>query len=774
MYQMNLRNKPIYITLLFLLAYTCIFSQKQVGLKPSNSDFEKDYAKGISAYKRGEYKEAKDYFDVCLLQFPKHPKRKLAREFSQKALNLLEETEIVKIHLSNGDKSSARKSIYQILRENPTDLISQNNLKKAEESIALPTPSTIIQPSVAEVKKPKEKDALKESKDNKTDKTVKSTTGNPEKPKDVAITPPKIIIPDCKPQFDELVKLANQQYGKSQFKNSVKNYNQAKKLHCSPNTKWIDDAIFYCNRSIELLMYIDQVEDYNDENSIKNVLIAYQKLTQKYAPHSQEIKKQYYAYCKRRFLRNPCGSNSKIYSLRMESLDDKLYEFNKIKAILDNCVKEVKKDSVYKKSKLIDCSEQFRQLELMKEEIKEASLNIEGGNYSLAEKRLIYVEKKIKSLGCKSVKDSIELPKKISTLLSVISIKNKQKKCIEKSRKYLFQSDSLFTNGRCKSSFDTLNKIEIGCLSKMDSVVFSTLYTRVRCCINDTLFIQHMKSNQDKYLDSTRLSYEIRERTDVCFYIREAVKFTCTKEDSLKLENQYRDCRCKNFRENCPEKKNPTINIKQISCSDTATKSRVKLEFFVGGSLGTFLPTYPLAVLADDGYNVSFDLVKRLGLRVSLMSYKKILDVRIGINSESFYYTVKDSKLTFPITTSAMSVISGNLDFKFHTLPSCPSKIRYYFAPGIVVSRYGTDAPKIPFLEDYTNRTFNDKTYGGLSLTLGLEKTKSSGKTGYSIELFYKQLGTLYSKQNDAFLKPWDSSTAQMNFIGLNLGVFIF
>ena len=121
-----------------------------------------------------------------------------------------------------------------------------------------------------------------------------------------------------------------------------------------------------------------------------------------------------------------------------------------------------------------------------------------------------------------------------------------------------------------------------------------------------------------------------------------------------------------------------------------------------------------------------------------------------------------------------MSVINGNIDFKFHTLPSCPSKIRYYIAPGVLISKYATSTLKIPLLEDYTNRTFNDKIYGGISLALGLEKTKSSGKSGYSIELFYNQLGTLHSKETNSFLKPWDSSTAQINYIGIHVGVFLF
>jgi hypothetical protein len=492
------------------------------------------------------------------------------------------------------------------------------------------------------------------------------------------------------------------------------------------------------------LQLIGDLENNNDESNINRVLDAYQKLTFKYAPRSQGLKKDFYEYCKRRFLKNTCGGKSAEYSSKMKSLDEKLFITDGIKSLLDTCNKQPNNN---KDTTVIvkDCKEQFKQLERIKTEIKESVLNIESGNYTLAEQRLKDADKKIITLDCISKKDATELPLRISTLLDEITKKNSQKLCREKSQKSLLQADSLFTNGRCKGSFEILKDITVNCLSKTDSIRYNTLSTRVRCCINDTLFIQHMKLNQAKYLDSTRLSYAIRERTDVCYYIKEAVKFTCTKEDSLKLESQYRDCRCKNFKENCLE---IPLAVTQVNHCDTTAKFRVRFEFFIGGSLGTFKPIYPLAVSTDDGYNTSFELGKRFGVRINLMSYKKILDLRVGINSESFYYTVKDSKLTFPSTISSMSVLNGNIDFKFHTLPTCPSKIRYFVAPGVIVSRYNTSTPNIPFLEDYTNRTFNDKIYGGFSVALGLEKTKGSGKYGYSIELFYSQLGTVKMLMN--------------------------
>jgi tetrahydromethanopterin S-methyltransferase subunit G len=454
----------------------------------------------------------------------------------------------------------------------------------------------------------------------------------------------------------------------------------------------------------------------------------------------------------------------------MKSLNEKRFYKDNIQKILDECTTPDTSNAIIVKQivKVKNCEAELNQISSMKEEIKESKRNIEEEQYSQAKKRLDEAQKKLKVvISCMSKKDSTELPIKIQVLLNDISVKEKISECTFKAKKSLNQSDSLYSNGNCYKSYNILNSITTSCLSKVDSNFYSTLYSRVKCCINDSLYVQYMNANRRMYLDSAKLDYEIRNGNDVCSFLKKAISFTCSLADSVDLEKQYKECRCKNFKENCPPSIIPVVNTISSDCPDKLTKFKIRLQPFLLGTSHKYT-----SYESEDSYETNLSNTIGFGANINFMSYKKIADFRMGFSFESAQYIINDTKLSFPPTGDNMKILSGNLEIKLHTLPKCPSNNRYYISPGIQFHSFTANAKTVK-LVDYTNKAFNDKIMGGYSLSIGFEKAGSSSKTGYFVELFYKQAGTIYSKEQNSFQNLLESK-GTLQTLGFKVGLLLF
>lgn len=751
---MQFRNKHILYTLILSLIFFEAISQNQ---KPSKSFFESDFQKGVTAFNGGDYLKAKRYFSNCEANSPKHPKIKEAQKFKEKSMNALEQQYSINLSLKNGDVFNAQKIAFRLLETNPNDVLANNTVKNIEKPYS---PLIVVLPPVVAVVKPTT------SPPSNSSTTKKADIIDKEKVKETSIT----TLDLCKAKSDSLLKIANNQYGRDRFRSASKNYKEAKKLGCNLNIRWIDDAIYYCKRSIELIEDISDSEKNNDESSIKRVLNNYNLLTRKFAPKSVNFKNDYYDYIKIRFDRNPCNIQNTFYPSKMKSLNEKRFNKDNIEQIFAECLETHTSNAIIAKQnvKVKNCETESYQISSMKEEIKESKRNIEEGQYSQAKKRLDEAQKKLKIvISCMSKKDSTDLPMTIQDLLNDIIAKEKVAECTSKSKIALNLSDSLYSNRNCYESYSILNSINTSCLSKVDSNFYSILYSRVKCCINDSLYVLHMNENRRMYLDSAKLGYEIRNGNDVCSFLKKATSFTCSLADSIDLEKQYKECRCKNFKENCPPPMIPVVNIISSDCPDKLTKFKIRLQPFL---LGT---SYKYTSFEnEDSYETNLSNTIGFGANINFMSYKKIADFRTGFSFENVQYIINDTKQSFPPTGDNMKILSGNLEIKLHTLPKCPSNNRYYISPGIQFHSFTASAKTVKLI-DYTNKAFNDKIMGGYSLSIGFEKAGSSSKIGYFVELFYKQAGTIYSKEQNIFQNLFESK-GTLQTLGFKVGFLLF
>lgn len=752
---MQFKNKHIFYTLILSLIFFDAISQNQ---KPSKSFFESDFQKGVKAFNEGDYFKAKRYFSNCEANSPKHPKIKEAQKFKEKSMNAFEQQRSIVLSLKNGDSFNAQKIAFKLLETNPNDVLANNTVKNIGKPyspvIAVPPPVVVV------VVKPPTPSPSNASITKKTD--IKEE----KKSKETSVT----TLDLCKAKSDSLLKIANNQYGKDRFRSASKNYKEAKKLGCNLNSRWIDDAIYYCKRTIDLVEDISESERNSDESSIKRVLNDYELLTRKFAPKSLNFKNDYYDYLKIRFDKNPCSNRNTFYTSKMKSLNEKRFNKDNIEQILVNCMKTDSSNAVMTKQnvKVKNCETESRQISSMKDEITESKRNIEEGLYSQAKKRLDEVQNKLKIvISCMSKKDSTDLPMTIQDLLNDIVAKEKVAECTSKSKIALNLSDSLYNNRNCYKSYSILNSINTSCLSKVDSNFYSILYSRVKCCINDSLYVLHMNANKRMYLDSAKLGYEIRNGNDVCSFLKKAISFTCSLVDSIDLEKQYRECRCKNFKENCPPPIIPVVNKISSDCPDKLTKFKIRLQPFLLGTSYKYT-----SYESEDSYETNLGNTIGFGANINFMSYKKIVDFRMGFSFENAQYIINDAKLSFPPTGDNMKIFSGNLEIKLHTLPKCPSNNRYYISPGIQFHSFAANAKTVK-LVDYTNKAFNDKIMGGYSLSIGFEKAGSSSKTGYFVELFYKQAGTIYSKEQNSFQNLFESK-GTLRTLGFKVGLLLF
>jgi tetratricopeptide (TPR) repeat protein len=741
------------ITILVLSCLTIshpMYSQK----KSNESNFDYFMNKGEEYFKHGDYFRAKNCFAFCVKMH--HPNIAIALKRKEIAITLFLIKTTADRKQKEGDEYEASKLYRQILETNPDDDVAKSVIK-IRESQKTTTPPVVV----AIVKT-----TTQPSSNSST--TKKALIIEIEKPKEVSVT----TLDLCKAKSDSLLKIANNQYGKDRFRSASKNYKEAKKLGCNLNSRWIDDAIYYCKRTIDLVEDISDSEKNNDESSVKRVLNNYDLLTRKFAPKSVNFKNDYYDYIKIRFDRNPCNIRNTFYPSKMKSLNEKRFNKDNIEQILTECLKIDTSNGIVAKQnvKVKNCETESYQISSMKEEIKESKRNIEEGQYSQAKKRLDEAQKKLKIvISCMSPKDSTELPIKIQDLLNDISVKEKISECTFKAKKSLSQSDSLYSNGNCYKSYSILNSITSSCLSKVDSNFYSTLYSRVKCCINDSLYVQYMNANRRMYLDSAKLDYEIRNGNDVCSFLKKAISFTCSLADSVDLEKQYQECRCKNFKENCPQPIIPIAVIDTISsdCPDKLTKFKIRLQPFLLGASYKYI-----SYESGDSYETNISNSIGFGANINFMSYKKIADFRMGFSIENAQYIISDTKLTFPPTGDNMKILSGNLEIKLHTLPKCPSNNRYYISPGIQFHSFTANAKTVKLI-DYTNNTFNDKIMGGYTVSIGFEKAGSGSKIGYFIELYYKQAGTVYSKEQNSFQNIFESK-GTLQTIGFKVGLLLF
>ncbi len=766
-----------------------VFSQKKTQVtsqQRGENAIQYAFSEMENSLKRGDYEKAYDIASRLFNSLNVFEKKQKANEIfkqSKKFINLRFEAYSA---LRNSNYKLALEKYDNILKENPTDIITKNDRVNL---IAI-----IKQPKVNILEKVLEeaKVLFNEAINNTTNLNIQERERNILKARKiwsvVAQTSPnyqKDIVSKGISAADEILESINS------IKIAIKNNNSKKAIQIKialgekfPELRPVLNVIIedskknrekyftwkkeaekaFCDLNYSLVLKnigrITKLEgyakdSYTRQNGRKFDVQVIQKAKTEIASMNESNNVLILAYYEKIMSKNPCdkieyfeyvsrklesaaassGRNCNLvvkYGLKLLTIDEKKAILNGVKARIDICNDDLL------------CEEKCKTIYL--KEFQNAKRLRNSGNLAEAESLLkefiIKNTESIKNCKCDSIINQTE------NLLTEIGNEKKSQGCISIAKLTLENVKANDQNNELENSLDLLNRIDTLCLFKYPEILVQIKIERKKIMhgIKENLFITLKDSaltqeSQNFHKDLFSLlgkAKEIAPDSNRLMEINDLIKAKCCTYKLLESEEKGSLCiECLN---NCCTS-NPPPQIEKDSSQ--IKKSLILIgPNFSSGNVNFY--KNPLNTINTFKGNLGFSL----GLVRQRLNFTKVFDIRYGL---------KINYSNFSLFSSRILGVDVPLDFKWHRKKSYHSNERYYLVSGTQIGK--NLALNKSLSTDYAS--FLNSYNIGLLVGAGVEL--NSVKEGFYLELGLVNKRNIFPKYSNLNLIDSESKLTSVN-----------
>jgi hypothetical protein len=764
----------------YLIVILCLVSNISNSQKPQSGESEFDFfmRKAELYFQKGDYLRAKNVFDYCAKM--SHPLRVFALKKKETAINLYLFKETANRKFAEGDDFEERKILRQILAVNPLDKDSKDRLNanqnEAEKPIIASKPTTTSTPKPVPAKivvsKPNQvemekylaeaKKAIKDGDIKRARNQLRTLQIDNYKPNDIKnlivvvnkiedegkLKQPPNGLDELKKQYNELLTEAKRRFKQENYSLAKRKYIEAQKVGYGYR-KAIDDKV---NQIKIIESYLQDIQKIKNNSSLEEELFSlYSKVLAKNSD-ANKLRKEYFDLIADKL--SIVNTYDETGCLRKQRLVSKLQEIDKTRFEGNPDYSKVIKDCE-------SCN--YNKL-AFSEKLIVVDRTLRAGNYRLATDFLNEAKSQLESIMCFKDAEKVKFNNDIDTKLTNINNLIANDKCRSESERIVTLLDSLIFNKQFEEVKELSTKVDTSCLLNPYKIKLRDALKSSKWGLNDI--------ERRILLDSADRSRKLNYNYDECNLILKAKLFCNTKSDSIDIDAKFKngECNCVMYKRDCLEIRKGNV----VVCADSSKKFNVLFEAIIGiGVFNNFdLESYNIINLTNSNLSIIPQL-PLIGFRVNTYNYRKIFDFRYEFNYSSNDISIKRNT----INTNQLNLkqFRNQFDIKLHTLPKCPTKLRYYVFSGINVTFSNTNILK-QITEDIklNNNLFDNKLWGGYSVGLGIEKSNHKRLIkGFSLELFYSRNGIFYDRSKKLFINPTQSLATQ-NFVGTKLGLFIF